>query len=81
MRYTLTKAWDEAWKETRHIHLLGAGLAQTDAAKIVGRAMGELAKMHLPIKAVSCIAEAVTKAYDCGEHGSITGHDAPPQGT
>jgi hypothetical protein len=71
MKHTLTKEWDETWERTQVVHLLGTQLEPSDDAKVVGRAMGELSKMKLPIKAVNCIGYAVYKAYECGRKGSM----------
>jgi hypothetical protein len=79
VKQTQTTAWDEAWRQTECVHLVGCGLPQTEAAKVVARAMGELSKMRLPLKAISCIGYAVLKAYDCGRFGSIAESPAKEQ--
>lgn len=65
-RLTRIRAWDDAWNLTGPVHHLGSQHERTKHEKEVAEAMGELARMPLPIDAIYEIGRAVLAAWEAG---------------
>lgn len=70
MKPTRIKTWDYVLDATRHVHLLGSGLAPSDDCKELVAALDQLCKINLPLDAIEHIGRAIEKAWLCGKHGS-----------